>query len=337
MVKMEPTENTLALNIRMAEAKASYDAYSKQLISYKPILAWIMKYTMEEYQDLDVEEIVARYIEGEPEISEVPVHPNETNALRIDGANTEDKSINEGTVHYDVRFHALAPYTGERVRLIINVEAQREFRPGYPLIKRGVYYGSRMISAQYGTVFTNAHYEKLRKVYSVWICLSPPEMWQNTITAYQFREKNVLGEAHEVQENYDLIHVIVDGLTIPENTEDGSLIQMLSVLLSDEMSAKEKKKILEETCYIPMKELVEKEESRMNFGDWIEEKGIRKGRQQGIEQERFCQVQKKLQRGKALAQIADEMEDTEENIAPYYRLVKENPDCTAEELVKLMQ
>ena len=170
--------------------------------------------------------------------------------------------------------NALAPSTGERVRLIINVEAQREFRPGYPLIKRGVYYGSRMISAQYGTVFTNAHYEKLRKVYSVWICLSPPEMWQNTITAYQFREKNVLGEAHEVQENYDLIHVIVVGLTIPENTEDGSLIQMLSVLLSVEMSAKEKKKILEET---------------------------------------------------------------EENIAPYYRLAKENPDCTAEELVKLMQ
>ena len=333
MVKMEPKENTLALNIRMAEAKASYDAYSKQLISYKPILAWIMKYTMEEYQDLDVEKIAAEYIEGEPEISEIPVYPNETNALRIDGANTEDKSINEGTVHYDVRFHALVPSTGERVRLIINVEAQREFHPGYPLIKRGVYYGSRMISAQYGTVFTKAHYEKLRKVYSVWSCLSPPEKWQNTITAYQFQEKNVLGEAHEVQENYDLINIVIVGLTVPEGAKDGSLIQMLSVLLSDEMSAKEKQKILEENCNISMTEIEEKEESRMNFGDWIEEKGIQKG----IRHERFCQVQKKIQRGKELTQIADEMEDTEENIAPYYRLAKENPDCTAEELAKMMQ
>lgn len=333
MVKMEPKENTLALNIRMAEAKASYDAYSKQLISYKPILAWIMKYTMEEYQNLDVEEIAAKYIEGEPEISEVSVHPNETNALRIGGANTEDKSINEGTVYYDVRFHSIAPSTGERVRLIINVEAQREFWPGYPLVKRGVYYGSRMISAQYGTVFTKAHYNKLRKVYSVWICLSPPKKWQNTITAYQFQEKNVLGEAHEVQENYDLINVIIVGLTVPEGAKDGSLIQMLSVLLSDEMSAKEKQKILQENCNISMTEIGEKEESRMNFGDWIEEKGIQKG----IQHERFCQVQKKIQRGKALAQIADEMEATEENIAPYYQLVKENPDCTAEELVKMMQ
>ena len=64
MVKMEPKENTLALKIRMAEAKASYDAYSKQLLSYKPILAWIMKYTMEEYQNLDVEEIAAKLPEG---------------------------------------------------------------------------------------------------------------------------------------------------------------------------------------------------------------------------------------------------------------------------------
>ena len=76
---------------------------------------------------------------------------------------------------YDIRFTALAPATGEPIRLIINLEAQNEFHPGYPLIKRALYYVSRLISAQHGTEFTHGHYEKIKKVYSIWICSQPPE------------------------------------------------------------------------------------------------------------------------------------------------------------------
>ena len=55
------------------------------------------------------------------------------------------------------------------------MEAQNQFYPGYPLIKRGIYYCCRMVSSQYGTVFTSSHYEKIKKVYSIWICTNPPE------------------------------------------------------------------------------------------------------------------------------------------------------------------
>lgn len=58
---------------------------------------------------------------------------------------------------------ATAPKSGELIRLIINVEAQNNFYPGYPLIKRGIYYCSRMISAQYGTEFSASHYEDIKK------------------------------------------------------------------------------------------------------------------------------------------------------------------------------
>ena len=71
-------------------------------------------------------------------------------------------------------FFAVAPVSGELIRLIINIEAQNDYYPGYPLIKRGLYYCSRMISAQYGTEFTGSHYEQIKKVYSIWICINPP-------------------------------------------------------------------------------------------------------------------------------------------------------------------
>lgn len=49
----------------------------------------------------------------------------------------------------------------------INLEAQNDFNPGYPLLKRAVYYCGRMISSQYGTVFVKSHYEKIQKI---WEC-----------------------------------------------------------------------------------------------------------------------------------------------------------------------
>ena len=46
-----------------------------------------------------------------------------------------------------------------------------------------------MISSQYGTIFTNSHYEKIQKVYSIWICFNPPEKRKNSINIYSVKEK----------------------------------------------------------------------------------------------------------------------------------------------------
>ena len=106
----------------------------------------------------------------------------------MQGTATEDSTITEGSVTYDIRFYAIIPGTEEKISLIINIEAQNDFYPGYPIIKRAIYYCSRMVSSQYGREFTNSHYEKIKKVYSVWICTKPPACRQNTINRYTIRE-----------------------------------------------------------------------------------------------------------------------------------------------------
>ncbi|MBD5092741.1 MAG: hypothetical protein HDT26_00380, partial [Subdoligranulum sp.] len=50
-----------------------------------------------------VNEIAERYIEGQPQVSAVPVLPDEEGSL-ISGMDTEDKSVHEGSVTYDIRF-----------------------------------------------------------------------------------------------------------------------------------------------------------------------------------------------------------------------------------------
>ena len=68
-----------------------------------------MKSCLPEYRDCTVQEIAEKYIEGEPQISEIAVHQDEQleTAPQIKGQNTEDNSICEETITYDVRFRAV--------------------------------------------------------------------------------------------------------------------------------------------------------------------------------------------------------------------------------------
>ena len=131
-------ETPLAESIRTIDKNAQLDAACKQVLAVKIILAWIMKCCLEEFRDHDVNEIAEKYIEGEPAISKVAVSPDKTNAdQRIHGISNEDTSLTEGTVTYDIRFLARVPRSGELIRIIIDLEAQGNYYPGYPLPKRG--------------------------------------------------------------------------------------------------------------------------------------------------------------------------------------------------------
>ena len=212
---------------------------------------------------------------------------------KVQGMGNEDISQNEGTVYYDVRFNAIAPSTEEHgnIRLIINAEAQNRFKLKYPLTKRAVYYGSRLISAQHGTVFTKSDYQKLRKVYSIWICVNPAKKFRNTITRYSLKPETIIGNAVEAPENYDLINIVMVCLGKMEEWNDNNLIKFLGVLFQNELSAREKKDILERDFNIPMTETFESEVDDMcNLSQGVAEeamqKGLEQGRQEGIEQGR---------------------------------------------------
>ena len=276
-------ESTLSKMISTAGEKAAYDNACKRLLANKIILAWIMKCCLEEYRDCEIPDIASKYIEGEAQISEAAVNPDEeAESLQITGLNTEDSTINEGTVTYDIRFRAIVPGTGERISLIINVEAQNDFYPGYPIVKRNLYYCCRLVSSQYGTEFTNSHYEKIKKVYSIFICMNPPNYRKNTINQYSIQEENLIGEFDENVEYYDLLTGIIICLGDVDDKMTG-ILKLLEVLLSSERGTKEKKKILQEEFGIRMTQELEREVSEMcNLSDGVEQKGIAKGIAKGI-------------------------------------------------------
>ena len=279
-------ENILAKNISAAGDKAAYDTACKRLLANKIILAWIMKSCLEEYRGSDVNEIAEKYIEGDPQVAQTAVNPDEGaghDGEQIRGARNEDSTMQEGTVMFDIRFYAILPKSGETVGLIINVEAQNDFYPGYPIIKRGIYYCSRMISSQYGVEFTDTHYEKIKKVYSIWVCADPPKYRQNTITRYVVSEENLIGEVKEKKENYDLLTAVMICLGDAEDEDHDGILKLLDVLLSSEKKPEEKKRILQEDFDIKMTQELESGVTDVcNLSKGVEERGIAIGMERGL-------------------------------------------------------
>ena len=137
----------IAKDIERADVMIQYDAQCKKVLSNKYILSWIMQAVIEEYENLS-RDFIRRCIENEPEIGTFYVEPKkdikEENLLKntkakIEGLNTEDKDAIEGEITYDIRFAAFVPRDMGRMKILVNVEAQKNFYPGYPIVSRGVY------------------------------------------------------------------------------------------------------------------------------------------------------------------------------------------------------
>ena len=282
-------QTDLAEAIDVVADKAQYDRCAKKLLAFKAIDAWILKTCVKEFYPYSVEYITEHCLSGEVEISEHAVHQDQLNrSKRVNGdeqvtkMNSESSSVNEGTVYYDVRFTAIAPTNGEIIKLIINLEIQTNDKPGYELVTRGIYYCARMISEQHDSVFIGEHYEKIQKVYSIWICPSTPECRKNQMTRYHMTKDQVIGNTYVKEEAYDLLETIILSLGEPENDADCSILNLLNTLFSPSVLPDEKKNVLSKKYNIAMTAELESEVQRMcNLSTAIENQGIKKGLAEG--------------------------------------------------------
>lgn len=334
MEKQCIVESPLAHAIGQTEFDLRYDKTAKKLLADKQILAQIMKSCVAEYSKCSIEDIAEKYIEGLPEIGTAGVHADDTNRSRkparggvISGNNTEDSTLTEGTIYYDVRFDAIAPKqtedeeSEEYIRLILNVEAQTDFRPGYPLTKRAIYYCSRMISAQHGPVFTKSEYGKIRKVYSIWVCTRPAAEFQNTLTRYSIKPEHLIGDAVEDTENYDMMSVVMVCLGDPEGENYKGILRFLEVLLSSTRAGAEKKKILQEEFGVAMHEELEREVFDMcNLSKGVKAEGRAEGRAEGIGIGEIQMLVKQVRKGRLT--IEEAAEDAEMTVEQFRKAME---------------
>ena len=221
----------------------TYDQHAKRLLSQRTIMARLLKRTVPEFEDAAIADIAEKYIEGTPQISEIPLDRDKTNIARnmkdspkeFLGDATENIGITEGWIRFDILFHARVPQSGGRITLIINVEAQRtqkRAKLGYALLRRAVYYVSRLISSQKETEFTGSSYDEIKKVYSIWLCMDSPD-GRSAINRYDLAEHHVLHHHKEKCADYDLMSIITIYLGNERRQDEDWLIRFLKLLFKD--------------------------------------------------------------------------------------------------------
>ena len=263
----EPT--LLAHLISEADVNSELDNSCKKLLSHKHILAWILKYAVTEFTEHSVEAIAHKYIlEDTIQIATTPA--KQLQDVQVSGLNPECKPFKKAKNTYDLLFRVYLPGSQKTVNMLINIEAQGNFYPRYPLLKRGIFYVCRLISSQIGGISDHADYSKLQKVYSIWICTNPPRKRSHSITKYCFTEQNILGRARALRKNYDL--------------------------LSPTLSAEQKQDILENRFKLPINTEMKEDMNYMcNISKSIKiealkegfYKGINQGRAEGVSQGMF--------------------------------------------------
>ena len=286
------TPTALASDIEKENLFIQYDKSIKKVLANKPILARILKFTVQELSILSLQQIENCIDGNSVMIGQTFVEPGLSNP-KIINKQLEDDISGEGRIVYDLRFEVNLP-DGEKTKIIINIEAQRKSNPGYSIVNRGIFYIARLLSAQLNTEFTNngsdpAQYDNMKKVYSIWICMDCPEDKKDSIVSYSLKPE-ILYQGNNrlnIDYTYDYVGVVVVHLSGNPECSQNQLIGMLDTLLS-KMDVKSKKQKLQEEFKLPMTMEIDQEVSDMcnlSLGLW--EEAVTEGRLQGVREGRL--------------------------------------------------
>lgn len=257
-------------------ASKAYDGYCKKILSNKQILANIMKGCVPEYSGLNLDEIV--------DCIEPSSHNDD---FSINGLNTDDLSIDGALIKYDVLFEAKLPGAeDDKIGLIINIEAQNNHTPGYPLVSRALYYCSRLLARQKNMEngFTHSNFGDIKKVYSIWICTNPNKKMGGIVNTYTIKEDCLGKDIKENKEAYDLLQVVI---LYPEqeynySDDEHSLLEFLNILFMANMNAKDRKMQLSENYGIMVSKIEKEVDEMCNLSQYHVDKGVIKARIEDI-------------------------------------------------------
>ncbi|MCM1211836.1 MAG: hypothetical protein NC318_09560 [Blautia sp.] len=336
---------------QLTEEMEALDKQSKKILQYKEVLAIILKETVEEYQGYSEAEIM-EFIEADSITEAIEVSGGRTNT-KIEGAATEFAELDEKTTNFDIAFRAKNPRLSNgkvAVNLYVDVEPQKNYRPGYPIEKRGIYYLARRLCSQLDVVTEKTNYGQLEKCYTIFICRDKiPKREQMSISFYKMVNNKNIGNCHPRKKNYDLMTLVIIRLGDKDyHSEEKNILDFLTIIFQPHQKGFRKKL----SRYISFEEELEAEGERHMIGlgmsiyeEGIEKgikKGIKTGRKQGISQgmkqgmkqgisqgmkqgiergmekglelKRFLLVCKKLAKGKSASEIAEALEEPEDII-----------------------
>ena len=287
--------------------KNMIDQKFKSIIHRATILSWVLRSCVDELKDKSIDEIKQGLDIG-------------ADGFSVKGSETEQFSDENGPVRMDNIFDVDFIGSDERLSVIVNIEAQNNASPGYPIGKRAEYYISRLVSNQKGLYFKDSQYGDLRKTYSIWFMMDPHRENRKTIVRYRMRPE-VIGNPKVVEE-LDTFNIIFINLGGEYNDNIPDELLFMSTLFSNDLSENERRTILSDKYKIPPNEYPKEE--LIGLGTLYEDtknRYLREGKvQEKVDTAVFLITQKGYSLDEALEIVRPEDYMTDDVV----RMIKEN-------------
>lgn len=202
-----------------ADNSLQYDAISKELLSNKDILAYILAKAVDEFQGMNPKDIVS-YIETDPEVA------------------------NTNKVVFGVRMK------GGLSQVTLNIETVKDESSENDIFSRAIFDALSMISSQKEEDLINTNFNDLKRVFSIWLCMN---MRENIMNYVHFENNKLLGSDPQ-EEKIDLLNIVLIGISneLPEHDEKYELHRLLGALFSNQLSVEERLNIIEGEYNIPV-------------------------------------------------------------------------------------
>lgn len=227
-----PPEERIQKKIR------AYDQKAKKILSIKAILAFILQECVFEFQGMARKEIEKCI--GKTQISKVPV---DQNTPLVQGVESEHGNQSDAYIRYDLLLYATIPGTKKRIKLYINIEAQRTIPKAYPLLHRANVYVANGIAMQKGIEYTGSDYGKVKKCYSIWICMEAPDD-TTAVNSYRFSENHIIGNHTAKISDYDLQTMVM--IYLGKDHTASPMVNLLWALFKSAIPTQELEEKLEE-------------------------------------------------------------------------------------------
>lgn len=234
-----------------SRSRNNSDLDFKTIVHKPTILSWILHECVDEFKDSSIDEIKSGLVLA-------------NDGKQVIGRDTELFLQGIGKVRLDSVFDIIVPGTDEKVSVIIGIEGQNDTPSDYPVSKRAEYYLAMMVASQKGRDFTNQHYEKIRKTYTIWCMMEPLSGNRNTIVKYGMVPKTIIGKPESVPE-LDTMNVIFINLGGSYYDRCPSRMKFISTLFSTGIPEERRKELIINKFKVPQDEYPDEELRNMGF------------------------------------------------------------------------
>ncbi|MBR4372649.1 MAG: hypothetical protein IKS92_16495, partial [Victivallales bacterium] len=256
------------------------DASSKAIFASIPFMAQILKDCVRELAPYSQQEIMKLCQKANIHFASVPVHDQQAAGEILTGqidnrritldnlssaSSVEDVSATEGAVRFDLLIELTIPMPdGAHIAVVVNVEIQNDGDNVCRIIKRGIYYCSRLISRQKNRTFKAPKYENIRKVYSIWLLAAADDLLANSIRRFSLKEEIITAPQSKMSPlptaYYDMMEVVIAGINgnyMPQGKPN--VLELLWLLSSVEMDHGKARQYLQEVFKMDVTETMDTE------------------------------------------------------------------------------